>query len=689
MLEPFFNPHGVAVIGASRDPYKLGYGVVRNLAEIGYRGPVYPVNPAATHIMGYACYPSVADVPDPVDLAVVIVPAPSVVSVIEQCAERGIGHIIVASGGFGETGPEGRRLEADLAGVARKCGVRIVGPNCNGIIDTYTPISTAFTVGTPRSGDIGLVSQSGALCVVLMNIASHTGNGFSRLVSLGNQVDVSEAEILTSLAGDPHTHVIAAYIEGVVDGRAFMRAAEEAARRKPVVAIKAGHSSGGAKAVTSHTGALAGSAEAYAAAFRQCGVVQVDTMEGLFDCARTLAWQPLPQGNRVALLTNAGGVGILAADALEAAGLRLASLSDETRGALRLILPAAASVDNPVDVLAGSGSGIYAIALNSLLADAAVDAVLVIVAPPQDWYLPTSVAEVIAEVASLHAKPVLASMMGLDPVDKALAILSQRRIPNFAFPERAASPLAAMVTRQQWLEAPVGSTLDLSDVESWRSAARVALDKGNLEGAVAAYGIALPPGRLTSDADSAVQAAEEIGYPVALKLMSSEVSHKSDVGGVALDVGDEAEVRAAFSRIVEAGGSSDPGLMVEGVLVQKMLAGGQEVIVGVRRDPQFGPLVLVGSGGVEVELMRDVAVGIGPLTRVQAEDMLDATQAGMRLKGWRGVPPGDWDAVLEAMMRLAQAACDFPAISELEINPLYVLPQGQGALAVDVRGVLE
>jgi acetyl coenzyme A synthetase (ADP forming)-like protein len=684
---PFFNPRGVAVIGASRDPHKPGHGTVRNLRDIGFRGAIYPVNPAATEILGYTCYQSVTDVPDPVDLAVIMVAAERVVQVIEQCARRGIRHAVVASGGFSEIGPAGRAYEQDLVQVARKHGMRVIGPNCIGTIDTYSPVNVTFTIGAPQPGDIGFISQSGALCVALMDWARLEGIGFSRLVSLGNQADVTDTEMLSALADDPHTRVITAYIEGLKDGQAFTDVAGQISRHKPVVVLKAGHGEGGAKAVMSHTGAIAGSSEAYRAAFRRCGVLQADTLQDLFDWARAAAWQPLPRNNQVAVLTNAGGVGILAVDALEARGLSLAPLGEQTRSALRAALPAVASVDNPVDVLAGSGPAAYALALNAMLSDPAVDAVIAIVAP-QDWFLPVSLAEVIGETSSFHKKPVLASMMGLDPAHPALATLRQWRVPNFGFPDRAASALAAMVARRRWLDASPGSALDPAHVATWRQMAQAAFDRGDLAGLVSTYDIALPPGHLAHNVDEAVHMADQVGYPVAMKLVSLDITHKSEVGGVRLNLADSQAVRAAYARIIAEVHISRPDARIEGVLVQRMLTGGQEVIVGVRRDAQFGPLVLVGSGGVEVELVRDVALGIAPLTYAQAEELLDATQAGTRLEGWRGTTPGDRQAVLEAMVRLAQVACDFPAIAELEINTLYVLPQGQGAFAVDVRGAI-
>lgn len=685
MLDPFFSPRGVAVVGASTDPRKLGYGVVRNLVDYHYRGPVYPINPTARELLGYRCYPSVSVVPDPVDLAVIVVPAPSVVKSVDECGMRGIKHAIIVSGGFAETGPEGREREQMLAATARKHGMRIVGPNCIGTIDTHTPVNTTFVIGMPEVGDIGFVSQSGAMCAVVIDWARGAAVGFSRIVSLGNQVDVNENEMISSLVSDPRTKVITAYVEGVSDGKGFMKTATEAARLKPFLVLKAGRGESGARAVASHTGALAGSSEAYDAAFRHCGVLKAHTMEELFDWARALAWQPLPAGPRVAVLTNAGGPAILAVDALETAGLSLAPLTAGTKEFLRPRLPAAGSLENPVDILAGSGPGTYALALDALLSDPTVDAALVIQAP-QDWFLPTSLAEVVSEVAVAHRKPVVTSIMGLASVDKALAILHSKRVPNFAFPERAASTLAAMVARKRWMDAPPSRPVALTDVD--RAAAQDAIRHGDFTRALAAYRIPIVSSQLATSTDEAVALADRIGYPVVLKLASSSVIHKSDVGGVRLNLTDAEAVRTAFNTILANVRAKVPSAALDGVQVQKMVTQGHEVIIGCRRDPQFGPLLLVGSGGVDVELMRDVRAEIAPVTREKASEMLGATRAGIRLSGWRGAPAGDTEAVIDIMVRLSILASEVPEISELEINPAIVLSPGQGAFAVDIRGIV-
>ena len=681
MLDPFFKPKGVAVIGASRDPHKLGHGVVRNLKEYRYRGPIYPVNRSASEILGERCYATVSNVPDPVDLAVVVVPSKAVPGTLRECGERGIKHAIVVSGGFSETGEEGRKLEEELKNVADEMDIHVIGPNCIGTIDTHTPVNTTFVTGMPESGEIGFCSQSGAMVASVIDWARGAGVGFSRIVSLGNQADVNETQMIEALRQDNQTRVITAYIEGVSDGKAFLESAKTAALEKPFVALKGGRGKSGAKAVASHTGALAGSTEAYEAAFKRSGVQQAETMEEMFDWARALAWQPLPKGKRVAVLTNAGGPAILAVDALEKAGLEMAELTTETKNYLKSRLPKAASINNPVDVLAGSGPGTYAVALDALLTDDTVDSVVVIQAP-QDWFLPASLAEVVGEVAGVHDKPVIASIMGKASVDEALGILHKRKVPNVAFPERVASILSAMLQRKEWLNirrdktarievADRKTAMDYASKESWTSLLET-------------YGINLPPQEKASSIEEALKSAETIGYPVVLKLLSDEVTHKTEINGVKLGIDYEDDLRKAWKELEDS--AKIAGVHMKGVLIQKMLTGGYEVIIGIRQDEQFGPLALFGTGGTDVELLRDVASGIAPLNRLQAEQLISETAAGAKLKGWRNQPEADRETVIEYLMRMGQLAEDLPGVQELEINPLYVMPKGEGAYAIDIRG---
>jgi acetate---CoA ligase (ADP-forming) len=688
MLDSLFAPRGIAVIGASRDRAKLGYGVARNLIASGYTGAIRLINPRADQILGHRCYPSIEAAPDPIDLVSVIVPAASVPQTIEACGQRGIHWAIIVSGGFRETDRAGAELEQQIVEIARRYRMRLIGPNCIGLIDTHVPFNTTFIKSVPNPGEIAFVSQSGAICQAVIDWGTGMGFGFSRIASLGNQADLSEADVITALASDPNTRVITMYLEGVKDGPQFRHAAGEAAREKSIVALKVGRTTAGKRAVSSHTGALAGHETAYEVVFDRCGILRANTTEELFDWARALAWCPPLQGDRVAVLTNAGGPGILAVDALEANGLRLADLSDETIAALRSFLLPHASFHNPIDMLASAGPNEYAAAVRALVQDDGVDALLVISVPPpiEDS---TPVAEAIAVAAKDAPKPVVVAVMGEATVGLALKVLRAFRLTDYRFPERAASALGALWRHTQWQARPVDQPEILTDVDRTTAAQLLASAHGEwMTGTLAtevlrAYRIEGPREALVRSAAEAVQQADEFGYPVVLKIASADIQHKSDVGGVALDLSDAAAVRSAFERIVLNARRAQPAARIDGATIQPMLRAGQEVIIGAIRDEQFGPLIMFGAGGVEVEGQRDVAFGLAPLSRAEAEQMIDATFAGKRLRGFRGSPPADRAAVIDRVLRLAQLVLDFSQVAEVEINPLRVM--SEGAVALDVR----
>lgn len=683
MSETFFSPNAVAVVGASRDPHKLGYGVIRNLIKYKYRGHIYPVNRSANEILGLKCYASIEDLPAGVDLAVIVIPAGIVPDVLRQCGEKSIKNAIVVSGGFSETGEEGAKLEKELVQAAQDNDIRIIGPNCIGTIDTHTPVNTTFVVGMPEQGEIGFISQSGAMVAAVIDWARGAGVGFSRIVSLGNQADVTETEMMHVVGSDSQTKVITAYAEGISDGKEFLKKAEELSLKKPFVILKGGRSEKGAVAVSSHTGALAGSEEAYSAAFRKAGVLEAQTMEEMFDWARALAWQPLPEGNRVAVLTNAGGPAILAVDAIEDAGLEIAPLTDETRAYLKSRLPKAASANNPVDVLAGSGPATYTLALEALLSDETVDAVLVIQAP-QDWFLPESLAEVVGEIAGLHQKPVIASIMGKASVDEALNILHKRRVPNVSFPERAASIFKAMKQRKEWLEMVSFRDKHFNEVE--KKDAKKWVQNKQWTQLLKEYGIKFPEQTIAESMSEAIDTSEKIGFPVVMKLISKKHSHKSDIGGVKLGIRNKSDVKKAWNEIVSS--AKQHKVEIEGVLIQKMVEGGQEVIIGIKRDIQFGPMIMFGTGGTDVELYKDTATAIAPLCEIEAQNLIINTIAGRKLKGWRNLAEADMNAVKQILISISYLAAYHPEIEELEINPLTVLENGEGAYALDVRGSL-
>jgi acetate---CoA ligase (ADP-forming) len=695
-LNPFFAPTGVAVIGASTNPTKLGFGLARNLRQSRYRGAIHFVNPTAQTLLGQPVYPTIAAVPDPVDLAVLLIPAPAVPGAVSECARRGIRAVIIASGGFREIGAEGAALEAECLRVAKEGEVRLIGPNCIGLLDTHLPLDTTFLPPPgPTPGDVAFISHSGAICAAVIDWARGQGFGLSRLVSLGNQVDVNESDVLAPVAADPYTKVITLYLEGVADGRRFVQTAREVSREKPIVALKVGRFASGQQAVASHTGALAGKDSAYTAAFRQAGIIRADTSEELFDWARALAWCPPPQGRGVAVLTNAGGPGVTAVDALEVHDLYLAALSEETRNRLRQFLPPVASVNNPVDMLAAATPQQYASCLQLLLADTAVHSVLVIL-PPPPMHTAGGVARALIPIIYTASKPVVVALMGERLIQEAIEHFRAARVPEYRFPERAASALAILAQRAEYLAAPPPADPprpEHIDRESARAVLAGQPDGQFLPQSVVyqlfdAYGIPRPAFDLARSPGAAVALAEAMGLPVGLKIAAADILHKSDVGGVMLGLKTAVSVAEGYETVVANGRRANPEAHIEGVYVQPMIPAGQELILGAVQDPQFGPVVMFGSGGVEVEGMKDVDFALAPLTAEEAESLIDRTWAGQKLRGYRNLPPADYEQVVDCLLRLGQLATDWPQLAEIEINPLRVLAAGEGIWAIDGRARL-
>jgi acetyltransferase len=695
-LTPFFSPQGVAIIGASLDPTKLGYGLSRNLVRSGYRGGIHFVNLKGGELMGKPVYKHINEVPDPVDLAILLIPAATIPAAIEDCGRSGIKALIVVSGGFRETGPQGAELEDKCLKIAKSHGVRILGPNCIGTIDTHLPIDTTFlSPPGPTPGDIAFISHSGAICAAVIDWARGQGFGLSRMVSLGNQSDVTETDLLIPVAEDPFTHVITLYLEGVSDGRQFLEQAQMVTRQKPIIALKVGRYKSSQQAVASHTGALAGLESAYKAAFRRAGVIRADTTEELFDWARALAWCPLPKGCSVGVLTNAGGPGVTAVDALEAQELKIAHLSSGTEATLRDFLDPAASLHNPVDMLAAATPHQYASSLQVLLDDPQVDSVMVIM-PPPPMNTAGGIARAVIPVIKSAEKPVVVALMGESLIQEAAEHFRSARVPEYRFPERAAKALAVLNKRAEYLasssEFQVGSLKSFADID--RLAVDSILSKydpGGLIshqdafGLISAYGIPTAQPQLVQTALQAAKLAQEMGFPVAIKIASPNINHKSDVGGVQLHLQNPQEVEIGFTKVVENCKNAWPDAEILGVHVQRMIPAGQDVIIGAIKDPQFGALVMFGSGGIEVEGLKDVQFALAPLSIIEAEQMIESTWAGRKLQGFRNLPPADQAAVIDALLRLAQLASDYPQLSEIEINPLSVLEQGKGAFAVDVR----
>jgi acetyl coenzyme A synthetase (ADP forming)-like protein len=694
MIRDFFSPQGVAVVGASQNPSKLGYGVARNLVVSGYKGQIHFVNPRGGQLFDRPVYVDIAGVPDPVDLAIIIIPAASVPGALEACGKRGIRFAIVGSGGFREVGSEGSALESRCLEIVRAYDMRVLGPNCIGFLDTHLPIDTTFLpLPGPIPGDIAFLSHSGAICEAVIDWARGQGFGLSRLVSLGNQMDLNESDVLPATAADPNTRVVVMYMEGVGDGPTFVEQARLVTRSKPVLAIKVGRSEAGRAAAASHTGALAGEDVAYDAAFRKAGVIRARHSEEMFDWAQALAWCPLPAGPKIAVLTNAGGPGVIAADALEAKRLQLAELSGTTHQALISLLPPAASTRNPVDMLAGAGPREYADGLRALLSDQGVDGVIVIL-PPPPMTTAAEVAGAIIPVIRSASKPVVVALMGEELIAHAARLFRQSHIPDYRFPERAASAMRVLVERSHQLAMPDETPFRPDDLQPEIARRALADAKAGAAGFVEttvaaeimrAYGIRTPMEVLAGSTEEAAEAAESIGYPVVLKVACPDLPHKSDIGGVMLNLDRRQDVQEGYQLLIEKMRNVAPEAEIQGVLVQPFITDGQDVIVGAVRDAQFGPLVMFGSGGVEVEGLRDVAFALAPITRHEVEDLLAQTWAGRRLQGYRNMPPADREAVIDALLRIGQMAVDLPKIMEVEINPLRVLSGENGALALDLR----
>jgi acetyltransferase len=660
----------------------------------GYAGAIHFVNPRGGRLFDRPVHTAIAVVPDPVELAVLATPAAATADALRACHARGITAVIVASGGFKEAGPEGAARERALADLARELGVALVGPNCVGTLDTHVPLDTSFLPPPgPRAGPIAFLSHSGAMCGAVIDYANGRGFGLSRMVSLGNQASLNESDALLAAAADPHTKAIALYLEGIGDGPRFVSVAAEVGRRTPVVALKVGRTSAGRRAAASHTGALAGDEAAFDAAFRRAGVLRAAAMEELFDWARALAACPLPRGRRVAVLTNAGGPGVVATDALESLGLVLAPLEDATRAALAAALPPSASVRNPVDMLAAATPALYASCLRTLLADPTVDAVAVML-PPPPMTPPEQVADALIPVIDAATKPVVVAALGGHLVRAAVERFVAGGVAEYRFPEQAASALAALARRAEWLAAHPAHHAAASEPPAVRfDVARRAIADAPAGwlGAEATWALLEAAGieavgtLRAATADAAAAAAHAAGFPVVLKVDSPDLPHKSDVGGVLLDVGDEDAARRGFDTMLAAVKAARPDARIHGVTVQRQVPAGQDLIVGCVRDAQFGPLAMVGGGGVEVEGMRDVAFGLAPLPTDEAAAMLGATWAGRRLHGFRNLAPADRGAAQEALVRLSYLAAALPRIAEIEVNPLRVLAAEQGAVALDAR----
>jgi len=695
-LDAIFKPRSVAVIGASTRRGSIGRETVRNILMAEFNGKVFPVNPKAEVILSIKAYSTVLDVPDAVDLAIIIVPKDQVKDVVRQCGEKGVKGVVVITAGFSEVGAAGKQRELAVLDVVHEYGMRMIGPNCFGVVNTHPDVSLNATFGKtyPMQGRIGFVTQSGAMGEAIMNIARALGIGFSMVASIGNKADISSNDMLEYLKDDPDTDVILLYLENFGNPRHFTKIAREISRHKPIVVVKSGRTKLGAKAASSHTGALAGLDVGVDALFEQTGVMRVDTVEDLFDVAQALTRQPLPKGNRVAVVTNAGGPGILATDALIRQGMEMPPLSAGTVAKLKKFISAEASFANPMDMVAGAGGKEFQITLDALKNDRRYDSIVPIFVPPRTIDQ-VEVAKCICEGLKGTKKTVLACFMGVGLDSVGMDYLREQNIPAYIFPEAAAKTLATMSQYRERVQRPRGK-VHTYKVKPER--VQGIIDRANAEGRdkivgeeaieiLRAYGIAAAPYRYAFSADEAVKAAARLGFPVVMKVNTPPILHKTEVGGVMVDLRTEKEVRKAFTelkdRIRQQGEKGEFS-----VAMQQMISGGIETVVGMTTDPQFGPLLMFGLGGIYVEVMKDVAFRIHPLTDVGARSMIESLRSFPLLNGFRGAPPVDQEVIVETLLRLSQLVKDFHCFSEIDINPFIASPEKDHSAAVDARFIV-
>ena len=694
-LTKMFKPESVAVIGASNTPGKVGYIIVDNLINDGFEGEIYPVNPKGGEILGKTAYANIKDVPGKVDLVIITIPSPFVNAAVKECGEVGIENMVVITAGFKEVGEEGAKLEAELTALGEEYGLNIIGPNSLGITDSHTPLNGSFSQMMPPTGNIAFISQSGAMMVAIIDWRVTSGIGFSKVISLGNKAGVTEIELLQYLAEDDETNVIICYLESISDDEDFVRTMRETAHKKPIIILKSGSSSAGAPAASSHTGALAGSDLAFDTAFHQSGIMRVETMAELFDLGLAFSIAPLPKGDNVAIITNAGGGGVLTVDAMEKAGLNLVQFDEETTAKLKKCVTDEGSAKNPIDVLGDAPVSRYKESLELVLGYEDVDSLIIMVCPTASAD-PDGIANAILEERKEFDKPIIVVNMGGPSFEAANEALRANGVPTYVFPETAVTALEAM-TRYARLEDRVYDDVieNVDDVD--KDAVKAIFDKVVADGrdtllgseayAVAeAYGISAAPIKLSTSADEAAELAEEMEFPVVLKIASDKILHKSDIGGVKVGIENADEAKAAYDEIIANAKKAHPDIIPDGVEVQKMMDSGEEVIVGMIKDKQFGPMIAFGMGGIYVNLIEDVAFNLAKgMSSQEIDEQIEKTKVSKLLAGYRGEAPCDVEEVKEAIKRVARLTLDFPEITELDINPIFVYEEGSSALDIKIK----
>jgi acetyltransferase len=711
-LDAIFSPKSVAVVGASTTPGKVGHDIFVNILKGGFTGTLYPVNPRSKSIASVRAYASITDIPDPIDLAMIILPPGAALAAVEESIAKGVRGIVIVSAGFREVGPEGREIEDRIVAMCQEADVRVVGPNCLGVINPLAGVrlNASFSARMPAAGNISFISQSGALCTAVLDFAADREFGFSKFISIGNKADVDELDLLRYFHQDLDTEVIMLYLEELRRGPEFIEAVKEITcgdfRPKPVLVIKSGRTSAGAMAAASHTGALAGTEAVYDSIFRQAGIIRVDTIDELFDFASAFAYKnenelgkmrrKVPHGNRVAIVTNAGGPGIVATDMTVSSGLELAKFQDETVEALVSHLPMTANVHNPVDVIGDAAQDRYENALAAVIRDEGVDGALVILTP-QSMTNVLGTAEAVVRIARRSHKPILCCFMGIIDVSAGVKYLQENGVPTFPFPENAAKAFGALNRYSRWLNRQFLAQFDLRFERQKAAgiiAGHMAAGKtylGELEGLelLACYGFNVLPTRLAVDRETAAAVAVEMGFPVVMKIVSPQIIHKSDADGVRVGIEDEEKAMAAFDVIMQNARNFAPDAQIDGVLVQKMAPKGEELILGMNRYPVFGPLLMFGIGGIFVEVFQDVSFRLAPIERNNARRMIRSIKGFKLLTGFRGKPKADILALEKAMVSLSALVMDNPEILELDINPFLAHPEGQGATVADCRIILK
>jgi len=700
-LDAIFSPNSVAVLGASSTPGKVGHDIFANILRGQYTGTLYPVNPKVRSILCVRCYKSILEIPDPVDMAMIILPPDLSLEAVRQCVEKGVRGIVIVSAGFKEVSEEGAAIEKEIARVCREASIPLVGPNCLGVINPHPDVrlNASFSTHLPEYGNISFSSQSGALCTAVLDFAISRGYGFSKFVSIGNKADVDEFDLLRYYHKDPETKVIMVYMEELRMREGFMEEVKKmtsSAQPTPILVIKSGKTASGARAASSHTGSLAGSEAVYNAIFQEAGIIRVETVDELFDYAGAFSANRLPSGNRTAIITNAGGPGIIATDMTEVSGLKLARFSPETDAALRRHLPPTANFNNPVDVIGDAPSQRYEHALNAVIEDEGVDAVLMILTPQSMTDAVGTARAIVKTYQSTH-KPIVCCFMGVVDVSSGVQYLQENHVPVYMFPENAARALGMLHEATRWVRRNILPQYDLRfDREKAKEIVSKCLEQGRTvlgehDGAelLRCYGFTTPPLEIARSEEEASQMADQMGYPVVMKIVSPQIFHKMDARAVVLNIETREEAKKAYTDIVKNAVAYNPQAEIYGVLVTKMIPKGEEVILGVNKHPGFGHLLMFGFGGIYVELFKNVSFRLAPIGRNNARRMIRNIKGYEILTGYRGKPKADIETIEKLLVGLSNLVTDNPQVKELDINPLIVHEEGKGATVADIILTLE